>query len=107
MQTSAPAQKFLQAVDKFVDAFFPEDPKLSAGAGLLYLKLFLLAGRRDACTLSQTALARACKISQRAVRLYLRQLASLGYIRIERDGVYRLPFSARLHELAAQAGGAQ
>lgn len=96
MRTLTPAQTFLRVVDKIFSVPALENSKLCAGAELLYLNLFLLAGQRDTCAPSRAALARACKSSKRAVQRYLHQLASLGYVRIERDGtrsVYHLLLS--------------
>ena len=102
-----PNRDFLRVEDKFFAAFVLEDPDLSPGATLLYLKMYRLAGHHGTCAPSQSLMARLCKSSERTVQTYLRQLANLGYIRIQRDGahnVYQLIYSSRIGELVHKAG---
>lgn len=107
MRTLAPSQTFLRVADKFFGRHALFDRELKPGATLLYLYLYAMCGKQDHCWPSQSAMAEACKASERSVQQYLKELVRLEYIRVERQGkhnVYFMLCSERVRNLARAAG---
>lgn len=107
----SPVRYFLRVKDKYCPKFLGLDKEVPAGPSYVYTWIYqqCAESQRDRCTVSQARLAADCKCSIRSLQAYLRLLARLGYLAIDRDeaggpNTYTLLLSSRVRFFARRAG---